>query len=110
LKNNSLAFYRVDKTKGGQVFNTKFMLTDHCLARMRQRGITMEMVEFALQYGLEIWAQGSLYYFVGKRHAKRFGKMAEKLEGLVVVIESRSRCIVTVFKNRRWTKKVRHKA
>ena len=67
------------------------------------------MVELVLQYGQKIWGKNSLYYFMGKRQAKRFGKMAEKLEGIVVVVESRSKQIVTVFKNRRWTKKIRYK-
>ena len=76
---------------------------------MSQRGITTEMVELALQYGQKIWAKNSLYFFMGKRQAKRFGKLAEKLEGLVVVIESRTRVMKTVFRNRKWTKKIRHK-
>ncbi len=76
---------------------------------MNQRGITAEMVELALQYGQKIWAKNSLYFFMGKRQAQRFGKLAEKLEGLVVVIESRTRVMKTVFRNRKWTKKIRHK-
>ncbi len=76
---------------------------------MNQRGITTEMVELALQYGQKIWAKNSLYFFMGKRQAQRFGKLAEKLEGLVVVIESRTRVMKTVFRNRKWTKKIRHK-
>ena len=67
------------------------------------------MVELALQYGQKIWAKNSLYFFMGKRQAQRFGKLAEKLEGLVVVIESRTRVMKTVFRNRKWTKKIRHK-
>ena len=76
---------------------------------MNQRGITAEMVELVLRYGEKIWAKDSLYFFMGKRHAQRFGKLAEKLEGLVVVIESRTKQMKTVFRNRRWTKKIRHK-
>jgi len=67
------------------------------------------MVELALRFGQKIWAKDTLYYFVGKRQAKRFGKLAEKLEGLVVVIESRTREMKTVYRNRRWTKKIRYK-
>jgi len=67
------------------------------------------MVEFALRCGQKIWAKDTLYFFVGKRQAKRFGKLAEKLEGLVVVIESRTREMKTVYRNRNWTKKIRYK-
>ncbi len=69
----------------------------------------MEMVQLALRYGERIWAKDSLYFFMGKRHTRKLGRMAEKLEGLVVVIESRTREVKTVFKNRRWTKKIKHK-
>ncbi len=88
---------------------TKFIFTDHCIARMNQRGITFEMVELAFQYGQRIWARDSLYFFLGRRQVKRLGKMADKLEGLVVVIESRSKRVMTVFKNKRWTKKIKYK-
>ena len=88
---------------------TPFIITGHFLNRMNQRGISQEMVELALRYGQKIWARDSLYFFMGKRQAQRFGKLAEKLEGLVVVIESRTKNMKTVFRNRRWLKKIRYK-
>ncbi len=88
---------------------TQFIFTEHCLARMQQRGVTREMVELAFRYGQRIWAKDSLYFFLGRRQVRPLGRMGDKLEGLVVVIESKTREVKTVFKNRRWTKKIRHK-
>jgi len=76
---------------------------------MNQRGITMEMVQLAIRYGQRIWAKDSLYFFLGRRQVRKLGKMADQLEGLTVVIESKTRKMKTVFKNRRWTKKIRYK-
>jgi len=95
--------------KEEMAFNTQYHVSEHFFTRMNQRGITEEMVELALRYGQKIWGKDSLYYFMGKRQAKRFGRMAEKLEGVVIVIHSKTRKMVTVFRNRQWPKKIHHK-
>lgn len=88
---------------------TDFVFTPHALKRMNQRGITREMLELALEFGQHIWAKDTLYVFMGKRQAKQFGKRAEKLEGITVVIESKTMKLKTIYRNRSWTKKIRHK-
>ncbi len=77
--------------------------------RMQQRGITMDMVQLAFRYGQRIWAKDSLYFFLGRRQIQKLGKMGDKLHGLVVVIDSKTQQVKTVYKNRRWTKKIKHK-
>ena len=86
----------------------EFSVTGHFLKRMNQRGLNWEMVELVLENGRRIWARGTLYIFMGKRDAKKFGRLAERLEGIVIVVESKTRVMKTVFRNRMWTRKIRY--
>jgi|Deesub1362B_J571_1020462.scaffolds.fasta_scaffold02479_2 hypothetical protein len=87
----------------------EFIISEHFVRRMYQRGMNWEIVELVLQYGKKIWAKDSLYFFMGRREAARFGKLAEKLEGIVVVVESKTRVLKTIFRNRKWPSKIRYK-
>lgn len=87
----------------------EIVFTDHAVMRMGQRGITREMIDAALKYGRQIYARNSLYFFLGRQAIKRMGKPADKWEGLTLVLDPRSNCLLTCFKNRRWLKKIRHK-
>jgi len=92
-----------------EVIAFDIILTTHARERMNQRGITLEMVEWALRIGQRIYARNSLYIFLGKRALRKLGKMAEKWEGLTLVLDPRSKTLLTCFKNRCWIKKIHHK-
>ncbi|GAB4380748.1 MAG: hypothetical protein Kow0042_31000 [Calditrichia bacterium] len=84
-------------------------ITDHALKRMAQRGFSKADVYLALMVGQKIYAQDTLYYFLGKRQLATFGNLSERLEGLTLVIDPGSNTLLTVYRNRNWTKKIRHK-
>jgi len=84
-------------------------ISQHALERMRQRGFSLADVYLALDRGIELYAQNSLYYFLGRRHLADLGNLRESLEGLTLVFDPKSLTLLTCFRNRRFLKKIRHK-
>ena len=54
-------------------------LTDHAVQRMSQRGIAKNDVELVMDYGKEIFAKGAVYYVIGKKEIKKYGKQEPRL-------------------------------
>ncbi len=88
---------------------TTIIFTQHARQRMNERGFTRADILLALALGKKVYADKSLYVFLGKRHLSEFGNLAEKLEGLTLVIDPKSRALLTVYRNRRWLEKIRYK-
>ncbi|GAB4343018.1 MAG: hypothetical protein Kow0037_30840 [Calditrichia bacterium] len=76
---------------------------------MAERGFSEADVYLAMSVGQKIHARETLYYFLGKRDLSTFGNLAERLEGLTVVFNKTGDTVLTVYRNRKWTKKIRHK-
>lgn len=85
------------------------IFTKHAKQRMNQRGINMNAVRLALAIGKRIFARDTLFVFLGKRALKDFGNLAETHEGITLVIDPKSNTLLTVFRNRQMTRKIRHK-
>ena len=85
------------------------IFTHHALQRMNERGFRRSDVFLALAIGKKIYAEGTLFVFLGKRHLAEFGNLAERLEGLTLVIEPKTNTLLTVYRNRRQPEKIRHK-
>ena len=88
-------------------------LTDHALYRKNQRAISDTMILAVRAFGDRIYAQNSLYFFLGKRALKRMMKTfmpenPDKWEGLTLVCDPKTETIITVFKNKNWPKKIRY--
>lgn len=90
------------------------ILSAHALKRMYQRGIARWQVELALRHGKRVYAQGGLFVFLGRRQLEKIRpeigpRWTERLEGLTLVLDPRSRMLLTCFKNRDFLRKIRHK-
>ncbi|MCK6619813.1 MAG: DUF4258 domain-containing protein [Calditrichaceae bacterium] len=85
------------------------IFTQHALQRMSQRGFHRTDVFLALAIGKKIYAEGTLFVFLGKRCLTGFGNLAERLEGLTLVMEPKTNTLLTVYRNRRRPENIRHK-
>ena len=88
-------------------------LTDHALKRQNQRSISDTMILAVRSFGDKIYAKNSLYYFMSKRALKRMMKVflpdnPEKWEGITLVCDPKSEIVLTVFKNKKWLKKIKY--
>ena len=80
----------------------------HARKRAQQRGVAPGDVDLALRYGVKCsWFQGAMLYYLGRRGLDRALKdhpemrpRADRLVGLAVVVDLRSRKVATVFKHR----------
>lgn len=88
---------------------TNIIFTHHAEKRMKERGFRRADIYLALAIGKRIYAEGTLYIFLGKRHLAEFGNLAERLEGLTLVIEPKTGTLLTVFRNRQWLAQIRYK-
>lgn len=76
---------------------------------MGERGFSEADIYLAMSIGQKIHASETLYYFLGKRDLATFGNLAERLEGLTLVFSKDGQTLLTVYRNRKWTQKIRHK-
>jgi hypothetical protein len=88
---------------------TEIIFTHHALQRMNERGFRRTDIFLALAIGKKIYAEGTLFVFLGKRHLAEFGNLTERLEGLTLVIEPNTNTLLTVFRNRQWLEKIHYK-
>jgi len=85
-------------------------LTRHAILRMSLRGVSQDAIELAIDVCKPIYSKGAEFYFIGKKIVKRYIDIVptiEKYEGLVVVINSRNGRVLTVYKNKNFTKNFR---
>ncbi|RMG32109.1 MAG: hypothetical protein D6732_13790, partial [Methanobacteriota archaeon] len=68
---------------------------------MAQRGFRMADIYLALERGQHIYARETLFVFLGRRQLADMGNLAERLEGLTLVIDPRSNTLLTVYRNRK---------
>jgi len=87
-------------------------ITKHAANRALDRGITPSMLDAVYCFGDMIYAKGSLYYFMSGRAVRRMLRVfqpdnPDKYHGLVAVCDPVQGTLITCFKNRNWTKKIR---
>jgi hypothetical protein len=83
--------------------------TTHALKRMNDRGFTRQDVMLALAIGKKFYARDTLFVFLGRRALKDFGNLVERLEGLTLVMDPKTNTLLTVYRNRKLTRRIRHK-
>ena len=91
----------------------KVLLTNHAKIRMDTRGISRYAIELAISICKPIYSKGAKFYFIGKKDVKKYIDVVpdiEKYEGVVVVLNTRSYGVITVYKNKNfmsWLKKTK---
>ena len=89
----------------------KGILTRHAKQRMSSRSISQYAIDLALSICRPIYSKGAEFYFIGKKLVKKFIDVVpdiEKYEGVVVVLSSKcSDIVMTVYRNKNFTKKFR---
>jgi hypothetical protein len=88
--------------------------SDHAIQRMSQRRISPSDIEYVMRYGEKIYRAGMAHFYLGRRHIPlndRANDRINNLVGITILIESGTLSeVVTVYRNRRGTKKIRSKA
>lgn len=89
------------------------VFTKHAQKKMQVRHIPELMIHAAYCFGEKIYAQNSLYFFMGYRAIQRMLKVympdnPDKWQGLTLVCDPKTHTLITVFKNRKWLKKVKY--
>lgn len=90
---------------------TMLQLTHHVLLRMNARRISAEAFHIAMQYGRKIYTDGSLYYFLGRNELNRMSWLTpddrEHWEGITIVSDPKNSVVLTCFKNKNFTRRIR---
>ena len=85
----------------------------HAAARMAQRHLTAEEIEYVVRYGRKVHVAGVVCCFLGRKDIPRDdagrGKY-DRLEGTTVLLDGKqAETVVTVYRNREAFKKMQHK-
>lgn len=101
--------FKIKKLKFKEVVKVK--LTSHALKRINQRKISDEMLELALKIGCVIYNGGAKFVFVRRKDIPEDlpRSIAEKIEGIVIVMNPIDGTIVTVYKNKSGLKDIKRK-
>jgi hypothetical protein len=92
------------ETKNERNRKNQWVLTDHAALRMRQRGLTMNDIGYAIEYGRRIYSLSALTYFIGKNEVAAMMSRGIDLRScknlhVVGILENEKFVILTVFKN-----------
>lgn len=77
------------------------VLTAHAAVRMRQRGISAQLIEVVLTYGRQIDAKGVVFWVVGRKEVANYAASGLDLsaaEGLQVLVGPDG-AVVTTYRN-----------
>ena len=83
-----------------RAFLDQFFFTQHAIVRMNARRISRAAVAAAIKFGRVMYARGAMYFVIGRREVRRFGRTdvdIRRHEGIQVVCVDHN--IVTVFRN-----------
>ncbi|CUS82668.1 protein of unknown function (DUF4258) [Candidatus Kryptonium thompsonii] len=85
--------------------------TAHAIKRVNMRRINKEMIDMALKYGIRVYNAGAKFVFVRKKDIPDDlpARIAEKIEGLVLVLNPVDNTVITVYKNRKELKRIKRK-
>jgi hypothetical protein len=78
-----------------------YQFTNHFAKRSRQRAISDEQIEYALNCGEEVEKQGFLFYIVGDKISNKglSPQKRKKLKNLVVVTSADENVLITTYRN-----------
>lgn len=89
--------------------------TSHAQDRQAQRNLSTEDVQFVWEYGRTYRCAGALHVFLGRRDLpmdKAIYQRFAHLEGTTLILDDTHAepVLITVYRNRRGTKRIRSKA
>ncbi|MEN3039641.1 MAG: hypothetical protein ABDI07_10955 [Candidatus Kryptonium sp.] len=85
--------------------------THHAFKRIGMRRIEQNLIDIALRYGIRIYRAGVKFIFVRRKDIPNDlpSKIAEKVNGLVLVLNPIDDTIITVYKNKNALKEIKRK-
>ncbi|MCS7230449.1 MAG: hypothetical protein RMJ81_10020 [Candidatus Kryptonium sp.] len=85
--------------------------THHALKRIGMRRIEQNLIEIALRCGVSIYSAGAKFVFVRRKDIPDDlpAEMAEKINGLVLVLNPIDDTVITVYKNKNALKEIKRK-
>ncbi len=86
-------------------------LTFHAQKRINQRRFNEDLIKLAVKYGTVIYKAGAKFIFVRRKDIpKEIPKsIAEKIEGLIIVMNPNDGTIITVYKNKNGLRELKRK-
>lgn len=88
-----------------------FKHTRHSFKRAAQRGINLNKITAALQYGENIYKQGLIYFILGENNIpESLSKEKDKLKNTVVVVAGESNQVITCYRSSDPFKKIKIKS
>lgn len=90
------------------------LLTQHCMTRCAQRGVSERAIDLACTYGRLIYSTGAQFLFMGRQEVETAcacgveRQDVERCRGLVVLL-ARDGSVITVYKNDRALEDIRRK-
>lgn len=83
------------------------------MIRMAQRNLSAEAIEYTVKYGQRYHNAGALHCFLGKKDIPKCDRkhdQVRRLEGTVVLLDSKSGTVITVYRNKCAPLEIRRKA
>lgn len=86
-------------------------MSHHAQKRKDRRWITDKAIAIALKHGIRIHRAGALFIFLRKKDLPKSisSSYASKLEGITILIDSKSKEIITVYKNKEGLRDIKRK-
>ena len=88
----------------------QYKLTEHASLRMAQRNLKRTDIEYVISHGQRVYRTGLVFIFLGRRdmtddeHQER-----ARLEGATVLMNPKTREVVTVYRNRNGLRRIKRK-
>jgi hypothetical protein len=85
--------------------------THHAVHRIDQRGIQPSWISLVLLYGTKIYNGGGLFVFMRRKDVpiSVSPSVAEKLEGITLLLDPATEAVITVYKNRQAIRNIKRK-
>lgn len=92
--------FRVKDAESLQFIDFNFKHSRHSFLRASQRGIAMNKITAALQFGETIYKQGLIYFILGENNIPdSLSKDKDKLKNIVVVVSGDSNQVITCYRS-----------
>lgn len=88
-----------------------FEHTQHSYLRACQRGFNHQKIVAALQYGVNVYKQGLIYFILGENNIPlSLSKQKEQLKNTVVIVSGDSNQVITCYRSANPFKNIRTKS
>jgi hypothetical protein len=110
MKNQIQHTFTDPKTKKSQTI--EMYLTDHVQERIIERGLSLDTLFYALEFGTEIYKQGLVFYVVLQKNLPDTlsSKKIQELNNIILVVDPNIAQIITCYKAKNASKHIKRKA